>query len=1370
MLWRRMLYDNRSHFRRTYKCLLLLSYLVRNGSERVVTSAREHIYDLRSLENYTYVDDVGKDQGINVRHKVRELIDFIQDDDKLREERKKAKKNKDKYIGMSSEAGAMGMRGSGGWGEYSDRGGGGSNWDEPKERNDEDDYDRADDSDGDYSHGPGHASARKPNKENIYRDDGAGSPPPRSLSSRSGERERDRDTDGYVSAAGLTSPTGLSSSANTLNISLKSPAKTKSSTPTKKIDLGAAASYGKSAATPAPTPAASAGDQSHDLLDDLFKTCPGPVAAQGGLLEDDFDPRAEEPKPAPTSSTEFGDFTNAFGAPEPVSNDGFADFTSAFTGAPTNFGAPAAFGAPASNNFIAPASNNFVAPASNNFVAPASNNFVAPASNNFVTLASNNFGASAMSNSFVANVTTPVNNNAAPAPASNVDLLGELAPPAPAAAPAPAPLADVTLQPTHAENEKTKTDLRRELKTLVDALHGVERVSSASQSKKLASHLEEVLKILPGPITVQKLSRIDEKSLNSEVLEVFVQCLSSVVRVLIASWPLFKNEISTMFTVEESFEVSQETLAVLCGFLKNESNEVILNALVSILTDYVKSDAILIAIIDCSSVKFDNVSERYKQQNEWESYIQLLVTLPERIANKLEKHTPKNFSHENYSYNLIFHIIRSMDFMTESSYAQNIQYDISYLSFLVSKVIIDYNMSGNSDAIFKFIDTLIAWSTNETDTMFIRRKLIHKMFFHLNRQAIDFISLTLLYRSPIDYKNSEQTILHVLGDNFDQNKDWKEILTYRIPLYIQPKDYKDTTIPENLIYYLSTTKDSKVLTELVLKLCRVWSDVKHSNVRDITHHMYTSQLLILAIKYCVMIHTENKENWSLNEIKTVLYKGMSKHLDVMSQAFRCIGMATIEIILKLLAELDDTDKAAENLSFDYKEMGPSCVEIHNQLKELTHKCIIDAKRKIPKDFKPKSIDLKGILDLIAMKVIDEHHRPVHNNTIMTCAVKSPEQTKEIVKTIISVKLDALDKSKTLSEDLDSDDDLQPYDMSNDIAIADKNKPAYVRDLIELITEAKDAEIFETAVESAEELITKQLKNEDPKLATELLDLFIHLDAKFHVDDFDNIKFNTAVAILCSHPKVCAEHICKEIHTDVGRYSIATKIFMLDVFSEAANRIADVRPQSEPKLVKPDVLNQEEENASAEEIIRRRLIQKTRYFHSKRPHPFAKAKKNQFAAVADSFFYPLVGGFGIRQLSLSHQNQKQDIDNILLFKYLSVIGNIILASKNCPKCPSYCWDVVQMILYLRYTPDPKIQSCVIAMLASVIIALPKFILLSEFVKPMAELRAWLEDMIKVDITTRLNGPASETAIFAAQVISLLEKNLCCRLRNVGQFED
>lgn len=38
-----------------FQSLLLLAHLIRNGSERVVTSAREHLYDLRSLESFHFV-------------------------------------------------------------------------------------------------------------------------------------------------------------------------------------------------------------------------------------------------------------------------------------------------------------------------------------------------------------------------------------------------------------------------------------------------------------------------------------------------------------------------------------------------------------------------------------------------------------------------------------------------------------------------------------------------------------------------------------------------------------------------------------------------------------------------------------------------------------------------------------------------------------------------------------------------------------------------------------------------------------------------------------------------------------------------------------------------------------------------------------------------------------------------------------------------------------------------------------------------------------------------------------------------------------------------------------------------------------------
>ena len=45
--------------------LLLLAYLIRNGSERVVTSSRDHMYDLKGLEDYQHIDENGRDQGVN---------------------------------------------------------------------------------------------------------------------------------------------------------------------------------------------------------------------------------------------------------------------------------------------------------------------------------------------------------------------------------------------------------------------------------------------------------------------------------------------------------------------------------------------------------------------------------------------------------------------------------------------------------------------------------------------------------------------------------------------------------------------------------------------------------------------------------------------------------------------------------------------------------------------------------------------------------------------------------------------------------------------------------------------------------------------------------------------------------------------------------------------------------------------------------------------------------------------------------------------------------------------------------------------------------------------------------------------------------
>ncbi|KAL3068133.1 hypothetical protein niasHT_027963 [Heterodera trifolii] len=104
MLWKRMFQENKLAWRRVYKSLVLLNYLIKNGSERVIRTARDHVFEMRSLENYKCVDERGKDEGMNVRHRVKLILELLNDEELLRIERKKAKtEGREKYQGFSKE-------------------------------------------------------------------------------------------------------------------------------------------------------------------------------------------------------------------------------------------------------------------------------------------------------------------------------------------------------------------------------------------------------------------------------------------------------------------------------------------------------------------------------------------------------------------------------------------------------------------------------------------------------------------------------------------------------------------------------------------------------------------------------------------------------------------------------------------------------------------------------------------------------------------------------------------------------------------------------------------------------------------------------------------------------------------------------------------------------------------------------------------------------------------------------------------------------------------------------------------------------------------------------------------------------------------
>ena len=103
------------NWRICYKALNLLDYLIRNGSERSIEDSKDHMYQLRALQEFQYKSPEGKDEGINVREKSKQICELLNDAPRLKEERDKARQNRGKFSGTSSEQ-MQGFGSSGGGG------------------------------------------------------------------------------------------------------------------------------------------------------------------------------------------------------------------------------------------------------------------------------------------------------------------------------------------------------------------------------------------------------------------------------------------------------------------------------------------------------------------------------------------------------------------------------------------------------------------------------------------------------------------------------------------------------------------------------------------------------------------------------------------------------------------------------------------------------------------------------------------------------------------------------------------------------------------------------------------------------------------------------------------------------------------------------------------------------------------------------------------------------------------------------------------------------------------------------------------------------------------------------------------------------
>lgn len=106
MIWKRT-NDHGKNWRHVYKALLLLEYLIKTGSEKVAQQCKENIYAVQTLKEFQYLEE-GKDQGTHVREKAKQLVALLRDDERLKNERARSLKAKERFARTTNGFGSDG--------------------------------------------------------------------------------------------------------------------------------------------------------------------------------------------------------------------------------------------------------------------------------------------------------------------------------------------------------------------------------------------------------------------------------------------------------------------------------------------------------------------------------------------------------------------------------------------------------------------------------------------------------------------------------------------------------------------------------------------------------------------------------------------------------------------------------------------------------------------------------------------------------------------------------------------------------------------------------------------------------------------------------------------------------------------------------------------------------------------------------------------------------------------------------------------------------------------------------------------------------------------------------------------------------------
>ena len=830
-------------------------------------------------------------------------------------------------------------------------------------------------------------------------------------------------------------------------------------------------------------------------------------------------------------------------------------------------------------------------------------------------------------------------------------------------------------------------------------------LASTSSSSEVIEPLTDIVELFlrgslqPAKVPLAKRSVLKTEFINNHFLRFTEFILSPPVVGFYSSFSeQQKRDIFDVFFLRGP---PHDSLLVLGDALfKQTTNLKNAKVVVSLLENFCAEGRLVdVFVQQCRVLRLSSNGSLKSSQSEFESklwgqLITLIVSLPQRVANKLRLKCSLLFFPEPYFKMVADQILAALERLHENL---SMSYDCSFkfLGELIGRIC----MAGQAEKTFAILlPALEKWLATSP----LWNRICARLISGVPDNTMEHVAEGMLKVASNPMLTSK-----LFGDSILTNSKLKYLFTTK---FLLMRCYSNVNILYNIIGYLSGCKRRHLLVETLHKLFDVWGDksaIKHTTYDQ---HFYITCTVVLLFGHLNM----DEKKAQKHAILTKLLVGVQSHLESPLEKVRRLGMVLAECVTASL------EPNGDRLNFEYME------DDETQLLKLLVKGARGRSdmEKEEKERKKQKSDFEN------------------NETTETDVISNTDDTSSIQKKV---------------QENDDDDELLPYDLDEeDNTSSVSNSPKYLRDCIEGLLASEDPSKTEASLRNVENLVNAGLDDLED-VCVELVKVLLHLQDKYSTDTFCELRHNamTSVTIRCSQQIACylTEEFFAPNYNLQQRMDMLNVLADAAQQLSAPTDINKTRavPRKFP-LPHEGILKSTQGVPEWQKIVQERIDSKTKRFAKGPSKLQPQAVANKFAGVAGFFFFPLMKNFDSKVNTLDLLGD----DTLVLGRLVYTLGIIMYAAKETPAARNMGTALLEFTWALKYHQEPFVRQALIFAQAMVAVSVPSSTLLSDAPGELFELHDWLKTVVQSDSDADSVKAALQTLVlledlFKSQVV-------------------